>query len=71
LFSILTFGKKKNVTLGADFWSEEDKITAEENELLEAPFSVKEIKEAVFHLTQKGRLAQMGSLFSSIKSFGR
>jgi hypothetical protein len=43
------FGKeqRENISLEEDFWDEVDKITVEENELLEAPFSEEEIKKAI------------------------
>jgi hypothetical protein len=38
----------RGVRLGGEFWDEEDKVTSQENELLEAPFSEEEIKTAAF-----------------------
>ena len=37
-----------NLFLGPNFWDPEDLVTEEENVLLQKPFSVEEIKEAVF-----------------------
>lgn len=44
------FAQEQNlgVHLDSNFWGEEDKVTSTENELLEAPFTEEEIKEAVF-----------------------
>jgi hypothetical protein len=44
------FGKEArvNIKLGVEFWSDEEKISLEENEILEVAFTEKEIKEAVF-----------------------
>jgi hypothetical protein len=44
------FGKevRENIKLGAEFWSEEDKVIPKENLGLEASFTNEEIKEAVF-----------------------
>jgi hypothetical protein len=39
--------KKENIALDEDFWGEEDKILPEENELLEAELTKKEIKKAI------------------------
>jgi hypothetical protein len=50
------FGKEAwmNIKLGDEFWSEEEKISSEENERLEAVFTKEEIKEAVFGSYAKG-----------------
>jgi hypothetical protein len=44
------FGKevRENIKLGAEFWSEEENITPEENRVLEAALTEEEIKEAIF-----------------------
>lgn len=42
------------VELGLDFWETGDKVTREENESLPAPFSEKEIREAVFSCYAEG-----------------
>jgi len=44
------FGSEPNLGLCLEdtFWKEEEKVTAEENALLEADFSEAEVKEAVF-----------------------
>jgi hypothetical protein len=36
-----------DISLGESFWSEEEKVTTEENNILLAPFTEKEIKEAI------------------------
>ena len=42
------YEEKIDIHLDENFWEESDYITAEENNLLEAPLSEEEIKEAVF-----------------------
>jgi hypothetical protein len=37
----------EGLKLDEDFWEEEEKVTSEENQMLEAPFSVEEIKETI------------------------
>ena len=46
--SLFGFEKKIGVDLADDFWEAEDKVSAEYNEFLDAPFSEQEIKDAVF-----------------------
>ena len=50
------FGKEENsgVKLGQDFWEVNEKVTALENELLEAPFTENEVREAVFSSYAEG-----------------
>jgi len=50
------FGKEENsgVNLGQDFWEVDEKVTALENELLEAPFTENEVREAVFSSYAEG-----------------
>ena len=43
-----------NIRLAADFWSREDLVTEEENNLLTRPFSEEEIKEVVFSCYSDG-----------------
>lgn len=43
-----------NVSLGNNFWDDEEKVTPEENEELEASFSEEEIKAAVFSCYPEG-----------------
>jgi hypothetical protein len=40
--------KRENISLCTDFWEEGDRVTYEEREMLDAPFSEEEIKEVVF-----------------------
>ena len=40
--------EKMNISLGSHFWDPEDMISIEENDSLQKPFSVDEIKAAVF-----------------------
>ena len=46
--NLFGFEESLGVKLGEDFWDEGDKVTSQENELLEAPFSEEEIRLAVF-----------------------
>jgi hypothetical protein len=48
-FTKLFLEKKQraNISLDEDFWYDVDRITLEENELLEAPFSEEEIKKDI------------------------
>jgi hypothetical protein len=39
-----------------DFWGEDDKVTVQENVMLEASFSEEEIKMAIFESYAKGAL---------------
>jgi len=68
------FGAKENlgVHLGENFWEEGDKVIDSENELLEAPFTEEEIKNAVFDSYAEGAPSPDGFsfLFFSIKIFG-
>jgi hypothetical protein len=50
------FAKKIDygVRLNVNFWEEEGKVTRRENDLLTAPFSEAEIKEAVFSCYAEG-----------------
>jgi hypothetical protein len=38
---------RENIELDEDFWEDEDKVTPEENQMLEAEFSEEEIKRAI------------------------
>jgi hypothetical protein len=51
------------VKLDENFWSEEDKVTSEENELLTAPFSEEEIKVAIFESYAECALGPNGFSF--------
>ena len=42
------FETSLDVSLGDNFWAEEEKVTLEENLMLQCPFSEVEIKEAIF-----------------------
>jgi hypothetical protein len=45
---------KENIKLGVEFWNDEEKISPEENEMLEASFSEDEIREVVYGSYAKG-----------------
>ena len=69
-FYIKLFGKEENsgVKLGQDFWEVDEKVTALENELLEAPFT--KVRRLSLALMLKEPHSLMVSLFFFIKSFG-
>jgi hypothetical protein len=57
------FGEEEDngVKLGSDFWEEEEKVSSCENDMLEAPFFVEEVKEAMLLIRlSKGLLARKG-----------
>jgi len=64
-FYIKLFGKEENsgVKLGQDFWEVDEKVTALENELLEAPFTENEVREAVFSSYAEGAPGPNGFSF--------
>jgi hypothetical protein len=39
-----------NIPLDPSLWSQDEKVTTEDNELLTKPFSVEEVKYALFHM---------------------
>jgi hypothetical protein len=45
---------KEGISIGEDFWDAMDKISPEENEVLEAGFSKEEIKKTVFDSYAEG-----------------
>ena len=63
------YEEKLDVKLGDNFWSEEEMISLLENELLEAPFSKAEIKEAVFGSYSDGAPGPDGFLFMFYQHF--
>jgi len=56
--------------LSQDFWGQDDLVLESENELLVAPFSEVEIKEAVWSYYADGALGPDGLSFMFIISFG-
>ena len=63
------YEEKLDVKLGDNFWSEEEMISMLENELLEAPFSEAEIKEAVFGSYSDGAPGPDGFSFMFYQHF--
>jgi hypothetical protein len=55
---------KSDICLGPNFWESNDLVTQEENDMICSPFSIDEIKEAVFSSYSNGPLVQMVYLFS-------
>ena len=64
------FETSLDVSLGDNFWAEEEKVTLEENLMLQCPFSEEEIKEAVFGSYADGLLALMASPSCITRNFG-
>jgi hypothetical protein len=62
---------KENLGLDDDFWKEDEKVTKEENAMLEAEFIEEEIKRAINGSYAKGPQALMDFPLCSIKGFGR
>jgi hypothetical protein len=52
-----------------DFWEEEERVTLQENEILEAPFSKEEVKEAVFGSYAEGAPGLDGFPFLFYQTF--
>jgi hypothetical protein len=65
------FGAEKDIgiTLGPDVWGLGDLVTQEENEMLCAPFSKEEIKEAVFSSYSEGAPSPDGLPFLFYQKF--
>lgn len=58
------------VDLDDNFWDEIEKVTTEENELLQAPFSETEIKDALFNCYAEGAPGPDGLSFLFYQSSG-
>lgn len=58
------------VDLDDNFWDETEKVTTEENELLQAPFSETEIKDALFNCYAEGAPGPDGLSFLFYQSSG-
>ena len=67
--SLFGYEQKLDVKLGDNFWSKEERISLLENELLEAPFSKAEIKEAVFGSYSDGAPGPDGFSFMFYQHF--
>jgi len=61
---------KPPISLGQDFWRQEDLVSNSENKLLTAPFSEGKIKEAVWSCYADGAPGLMGSHLCFIINFG-
>jgi hypothetical protein len=64
--------KKENrgdISLGDNFWNEEEKVTPVENDMLTAPFTESEIKEAVFSCYAEGAPGPDGLSFLFYQKF--
>lgn len=65
------FGKEDrlNLSIGPNFWDPEELITVEENDLLQKPFSVEEINQAVFDSYSSGAPRPDGLSFLFLSKF--
>ena len=61
--------ERVNINLDDNFWSESEKVSNEENELLVAPFSEEEIKEAIFSCYAEGAPGPDGLSFIFYQKF--
>lgn len=61
--------ERGNINLDQDFWEDNEKVTLEENEMLQAPFSEEEIKEALFSCYAGGALGPDGLSFMFYQKF--
>jgi rubrerythrin len=68
-FYKVLFGKetKENIRIEEEFWEEDEKVTQEENDMLEASFFEAEIKNAIDDSYVEGLLTQMDSPSRSTK----
>lgn len=66
------FGKKNilNKSLDNNFWKENERVTAAENDFLGAPFSDFEVKEAIFVSYAEGAPSPDGLPFLFYQQFG-
>ena len=58
------------IRISSNFFSQDEKITIEENDMLTSQFTLKEVKDAVFGSYAEGGLARMACPSFSIKSIG-
>ena len=68
--NVFGFEEMLGLKLDDSFWEDNDKITSLENEMLEAPFSESEIKEAVFDSYADGAPGPDGFSFLFTNIFG-
>jgi hypothetical protein len=61
--------ERGGVSLGENLWSESDKVTNEENEMLTASFTEEEIKEAIFMCYPEGAPGPDGLPFLFYQKF--
>jgi hypothetical protein len=67
--NLLKFESRPDINIDQEFFSREEKVSAEENDILEEVFSEQEIKKVVFESYPEGGLALMGYLFYFISRF--
>jgi len=67
--NLFGFEESLGVKLGENFWDEGDKVTSQENELFEAPFSEEEIRLAVFESYAEGSPSPDGFSFMFYQVF--
>jgi hypothetical protein len=66
---LFKFEPRANISVVEDFFSEDDKLTLEENELLEEKFSEEEVKKAIFDSYSEGAPGPDGLSFVFYQSF--
>lgn len=70
LNTAVDFYKMLFASLEENFWEENEKVTLEENEILQAPFTEGEIKEALFSCYAEGPRGPDGLPFLFHQKFG-
>jgi hypothetical protein len=63
------YEEKPDIHLSGSFWKEDEKVTAEENELLATPLSEEEIKHAIFEAYADGAPGPDGFPFLFYQKF--
>jgi hypothetical protein len=67
--SLFGFEEKLDMNLANDFWSEEDLVSGDQNRVLDADFSEKEVRDAVFGSYAEGALGPDGFSFLFYQHF--
>ena len=67
--TLFGFERKLNVNLADDFWGADDKVSASQNEWLDAPFTENEVKEADFGSYAEGAPGPDGFSFFILSNF--
>jgi hypothetical protein len=67
--NLFCFEDRPDIRLKPDFFSEEEKVKVDENEILSRSFSEEEIREAVFSSYADGALGRDGLSFMFYQTF--